>query len=244
MRSKYRKEGAEDGSYTVFIEGDLIDLCVPSKVAIFRDGWADWFNDSSTTKYLDQGVFPNTLEDQLAFYDSLKERARLLLMIKPKALEKVIGVISLSNINFFKRDAQVSIVIGVRRKKQRLYALESMARITQHGFEILGLKRIYAGQAYPGLKGWNKRMELLGYKAEGINRKAFVKGEKVYDTISLACHREDYYKIKDIRNGQYWPGHEKMQELVDSLPEKGFAEIIDHLIFDAGNEYFSRLKYF
>ena len=63
--------------YSVFIEGETIDLCVPSKLAIERDGWADWFNDLETTRFLGQGVYPNFKEDQYDFYESLRRRERL-----------------------------------------------------------------------------------------------------------------------------------------------------------------------
>lgn len=243
MRKSNDEMLIKKNAYTIFIKGETIDLCVPSKLAIFRDGWADWFNDRNVTKYLDQGIFPNTVEDQLEFYESLKNKTRLLLLIKPKRRKNVIGVISLSNINFYKKDAQISIVLGIPRKRKNLYALESMARLTEHGFELLGLQRIYAGQVYPGLKGWNKRLELLGYKSEGINRKAFVKGNNVYDTVTIACLREDYLNIKKLRKGKYWLGKQKMQKLIDALPKKGFAEILDNLILDATDKYFSKLKY-
>ncbi|MBW8725914.1 MAG: hypothetical protein JF625_12270, partial [Inquilinus limosus] len=41
----------ETPRYSVFIEGETLDLCVPSEQAI-TDGWADWFNDAKTTRWL------------------------------------------------------------------------------------------------------------------------------------------------------------------------------------------------
>ncbi|MEW6664753.1 MAG: GNAT family protein [Thermodesulfobacteriota bacterium] len=230
-------------SYSVFIEGEVVDLCVPSTLAIQRDGWADWFNDQETTKYLDHGLFPNMVEDQIDFYETLRQRKRLALLIRPKNAERAIGVISLSNINMFQRSAQGSIVIGERAGDKNLFALESFARITSHAFEVMGLERIYAGQVFPGLKNWNKRMELLGYKAEGINRKGFVRGHSVFDTISLSCLYEDYLSIKRLRKGNYWLGQQRMLELVDTLPEHGFAEILHDSIAKLRNDYFSTIQY-
>ena len=31
--------------YEVFLEGELIDLCIPSVTAINEDEWAGWFNN-------------------------------------------------------------------------------------------------------------------------------------------------------------------------------------------------------
>jgi hypothetical protein len=118
-----------------------------------------------------------------------------------------------------------------------------MAIMTEHGFEKIGLERIYAGQAFPSLKNWNKRLELLGYRSEGIMRKAFIKGHWVSDTVSLSVIFQDYIKIKELRNGQYWLGEKRMNELIDALPTEGFAEILNSLIEKAQDEYFSKLKY-
>ncbi|MDY7034799.1 MAG: GNAT family protein [Thermodesulfobacteriota bacterium] len=237
------EKGQEYHQYSVFIKGETVDLCTPSKSAIINDGWAEWFNDDETTKYLDQGIFPNTIEDQLEFYEGLKEKTRFLLLIKAKRKRRVVGVISLSNINMFKRMAQISMVLGVREKNKTFYALESMARVGEHGFEKIGLERIYAGQAFPALKKWNQRLELLGYRSEGIGRRAFIKGRWISDTVSLACIYEDYLRLKELRKGKYWPGEKKMEELIKALPEQGFAEIVNSLISEASEKYFNSLKY-
>ena len=50
--------------YEIFIQGETMDLCVPNEKAVLEDGWGSWFNDPKTTRYIDQGIFPNTTEDQ------------------------------------------------------------------------------------------------------------------------------------------------------------------------------------
>ncbi len=236
-------EGHEARQYSVFISGETVDLCAPSKKAVFEEGWADWFNDEETTRYLDQGIFPNTIEDQLDFYESLKEKRRFLLLIKAKSRNLIVGVISLSSINMFKRNAQIAMVFGMKETGHTYYALESMARVTEHGFEKMGLDRIYAGQAFPALKNWNQRLELLGYRSEGIGRRAFIKGHWVSDTVHLAVLYDDYLQLKKMRDGSYWPGSKKTAELVRSLPKKGFAEILDETIKNESEKYFNSIQF-
>ena len=48
-------------------------------------------------------------------------------------------------------------------------ALESVALLIDYGFEGLGLRRISCGQ-HVELKGWQNRLELLGFKLEGIQK--------------------------------------------------------------------------
>ena len=78
----------------VFIEGELVDLCIPTPEFAKNSEWYSWFNNPETNKYLDQGAFPNTREDELLFYQTEHNR-RLLLVVTDK--ESVpLGVISLS----------------------------------------------------------------------------------------------------------------------------------------------------
>ena len=230
--------------YSVFIKGETIDLCVPSRLAIEKDGWADWLNDLENICFLDQGVFPNFVEDQYEFLDSLRDRSRLALLIKPKKIESVIGIVSLSNIKWVSRSAQIAIVIGRRDESTRgkLYALEAMARMTEHGFETLGLDRIWAGQAYPGLKKWTKHLELLGYRTEAVLRKAAVKGRMISDSVMISCLVGNYISIKKLRRGHFWLGVKRTKILLDNLPDKGFTERIDMLMRAEEEKYFKELK--
>jgi hypothetical protein len=117
-----------------------------------------------------------------------------------------------------------------------------MARLTAHGFEELGLWRIAANQVYPELKNWNKRMELLGYRAEGIARSQFVKGHVRKNNIILACLYDDYLGIKTLRAGAYWLGYERMMQLVKMLPKKGYAEVLEEEGRRLSDRYFAALK--
>lgn len=230
--------------YSVFIRGETIDLCVPSRLAIERDGWADWFNDLENIRFLDQGVFPNFIEDQYEFLNSLRDRSRLALLIKPKDRKNVIGIVSLSTIKWVARSAQIAMVIGRRDESTRgkLHALEAMARMTEHGFETLGLDRVWAGQAYPGLKKWNKHLELLGYRTEAVMRKAFVKGRMVSDAVMISCLFENYREIRRLRNGRFWMGARAMKDLLDNMPADGLVERLDALIREETEKYFKELK--
>ena len=208
-------------SYVPFLEGETVDLCVPTKEAI-RDGWADWFNDARTTTYLCQGVFPNTVEAQERFYEGLQNGSRLALLVCGKGGEDLWGTISLSTIDWVARSAQIALVLSTAKRPQ-LAALEAMALMTRHGFETLGLERIWAGQAYPNLAKWGRRLEVLGYRAEGFIRRGFAKGRRVHDTVMISVLYEDYAQICGKRD--YWPGAEEIRKLLSLWPS-GLSERI------------------
>ena len=49
----------------VFIEGELVDLAIPTEDFAAGDTWYKWFNDKNINKYLEQGLFPNTQKSQI-----------------------------------------------------------------------------------------------------------------------------------------------------------------------------------
>jgi len=208
-------------TFDVFIEGEVVDLCVPSDEAWVLEQWYHWFNDPETTQYLEQGVYPNTIKSQKKYYESIVDsKDRIVLLIKPKKNDYFVGVVSLSFIDFYRRQCFFSMVIGRHDNvpDSIFYAMEAKCRMTEHAFEKLGIERINSGQVVDLIK-WQRWQILFGYQMEGILRKHFRKGNKSLDVITSSCLIEDYLKIKVIRNGSLWPGKSKLFELLKVLPE-------------------------
>lgn len=208
--------------YDVFIEGEVIDLCVPSKAQWIIEQWYRWFNDQEVTKYLRQGVFPNTTEKQEKFYESLLDSDdRIALLIKPKAEDYFVGVASLSSIDCNQRQCDFAMVIGKQdgMTDSMFYAMEAKCRMTEHAFEAVGVERINSGQVIELIR-WQRWQILLGYQIEGILRKKLRRGNKVWDQMMSSCLLEDYLTLKEMRKGTLWPGKAKMFELLKMLPEE------------------------
>jgi hypothetical protein len=116
-------------SDSLFLAGETIDLCIPTREDIECGGWFRWFNDPKTTEYLMlEGVYPNTVEAQIRRYESwVSDLTRLMCLIRPKGSDRPIGVVSLSQIDHRVRRADINLVKGVRTPDHKLYALEAMA---------------------------------------------------------------------------------------------------------------------
>ena len=203
-----------------FIQGETIDLCVPNVDESVIEVWSQWFNNSETTRYLDQGVFPNSIDDQKAFLElTRRKKDRLLLLIRPKGANYYAGVASLSFINFETRGCGIAHVIGKRVDDidSLFYSLEAKCRLTEHAFEKLGMQRIESGQAVD-LKEWQRIQTLFGYRVEGIKRNYFRKGQYVADCVVTSCIFEDYLRLKKKRGGNLWPGKNKLFKMIKKLP--------------------------
>ena len=229
-----------DEAYEIFIGGETIDLVIPSVDAISRDNWHSWFNDPEITRYTDHGLFPNTPQKQIDFLSSLQKPdcRRLVLLIVPKGVDEVVGVVSLSNINYIHKSAETAVIIGKRpsAKKSMFWAMEAKARIVQHGFEKIGLRRIGGGQAMP-IAVWQNYQLLFGFRPEGVKRASFTKGHEVFDCITSSCTYDDYLRVKNLRKGNYWPGAANLLRMMRSVPKASIATLVQVAINDVVDNF-------
>lgn len=230
-------------NYENFLDGEIINLCVPNERAITKNGWSEWFNDIKNLTATQHGIFPNNKAKQFSILNSLAiDKSKILLMVCDKSSKDAFGVISLQNIDFQQKSAEVAINISKTSKQitSPFATLEAMALITEHAFETVGLKRIYGGQAYPQLASWNKMMEIIGFKSEGIARKSFVRGQNIQDKVFFACHYSFYLKLKASR-GSLWGSLKIIKSAMAKQPKKSFAEKLDKKISKEEKSHFNFL---
>jgi RimJ/RimL family protein N-acetyltransferase len=226
----------------VYIKGEVMDLCIPTEEFAKKSDWYSWFNSADISRYLEQGVYPNTPDRQVDFFNNIEED-RLVFIISNK--NTYIGVISLSFINLNKKTANVAIVVNSMKdiKMAPFISLEAMARITEYAFNVFGLNRLEASQHSDlgGWRRWQQRMELIGYKLEGVHENKFIKGREVSDTLSLACTYDDYMNILNNRDGGLWDTCEKMKGRIAKLPRKSYMDIMYNLIKEERKKYYENI---
>lgn len=223
-----------------FYSGETINLVVPTPEHARDSSWADWFNSQKTTQHTTHGLLPNTREAQQQFQQELSAGSRLALLITTKTSPEPVGIVSLSSIDLRRQTAAIAIIMDTEGEIPRspFAALEAMAILTEHGFDVLGLRRIEAGQVFPALSRWNRMLELLGYRSEGFKRQAFRRGHSVSDEVVMGVLFEDFTELKDRRDGVFWPGSSTINAELKALPAEGFAEVLFRAIKRAEAEYF------
>ncbi|MGB7403211.1 MAG: GNAT family protein [Arcobacter sp.] len=187
----------------VFITGDLVYLRYPDIHKDVIDGrWAEWFNDDSITKYLYHGVFPNTKDKQVEIVKSnLDKSDMVLLSIVEKQSDKLIGIVSLKDIDLLNRVAEITIVMG-NEKYIAGAPFEAMALMTKHGFEKLNLNKIQAGQ-HVGLWKWINTLELIGYRLEGFIKSTHIRFGQISDSVRVGIDSKTYFDLLQQRDGNY-----------------------------------------
>ena len=230
---------------SIFIAGELVDLCTISSDSKTLKKWSSWFNKREITKFVSHGAFPSNEETQREYFEGIhNDRTRVTVLIKPKKKEEFVGVASLSLIDLTSRECHFSMIIGERTAESDsiFYGMETKSLLTEHAFEILGVDRINSGQVIDLIE-WQKWQILFGYQIEGLLRKKFRKGYRLYDVLMSSCLLEDYLKIKKIRGDKFWPGKKKMFELIKQLPEKTLIDDLIEWLPNQQKKYFNSVTF-
>lgn len=183
---------------SAFISGITIDLR-PLNIADADGDYQHWFNDEETCRLNQHHRYPVSRQELIDFVNDLtSSKNKLVLAVIDKQTFSHVGNVSLQNINYINRSAEVANIIPRSTNKSFLYTLESIKLIVTHGFNELNLNRIYGGtlSKHTAIK---KIVEMLGFSDEGIARKAVYKNGEYLDVLNVALLKEDFLKNENYR---------------------------------------------
>ncbi|MCD5382598.1 GNAT family N-acetyltransferase [Candidatus Gracilibacteria bacterium] len=170
-----------------------ISLVVPEKQDIKL--WYQGVNNIETQKYLGS-MFGQviSLEAEEDYFNKLKNDQSIrqfCIYVKPKS--KIIGNISLMEIDFQNRKANFGIAIFDEKSRGKGYGTESIKLILEYAFEVLGLNKINLG-----FIEFNERAravyEKIGFKYAGTLKQDFYQGGKYYDHILMEIFFDNFKK--------------------------------------------------
>ncbi len=184
----------------IFLAGKIVSLCRPDIELDILDGsWHVWFNRQGLTEFLEHGNYPvSATEEAEIVRAEMSKSSSLILSIVSNTDNKLLGVISIKDINHLRRRGEIAIVTNGSRSPGA--ALEAMALMTAHAFDRLNLQKLYAGQ-HEGLWKWVNTLTLIGYKTEGLRRHHGFRNGMPYDVILTGVIAEDFFKLRMERGG-------------------------------------------
>ena len=133
--------------------------------------YLDWLNDSEVLRYRAPKGFPSTMTSLRRWIEGIPDRGDLVLAICDRHDGRHVGNISLNDIRWIHRSAELSIMMGAKDVWGRGYGGEAIDLLSTHGFRAMGLHRIWAESPNPAFKSVVRR---LGWQHEGSKRKAFL----------------------------------------------------------------------
>jgi len=185
-------------SRDIFLKGGDVILKVLTRKDVLDSGWYGWFNDEELCKTLQKHYFPVTVESQIAFWEQNIQNCtdRIQLGICRIDGGPIIGIISLTHIDFINRKAEMSIVIGDRGAQNMRIFVDSCKLLFNHAFYTLNLNRIYGGSMAKELVMLLCRM--LNCKNEGTLRQDIFKAGQYHDSYLYSVLREDFPKLTSV----------------------------------------------
>jgi RimJ/RimL family protein N-acetyltransferase len=174
----------------VFYTGKHVRLKVLTQQDIHESNWVGWFNNEAMCEYNMHHYYPNTFEAQAKFLDGCITPQKIQLGIVDKAKNEVIcGVVSLSNIDMLHRNCEIAGTMEVEytRKNPALF-LEAYSIMIRHGFEELGLHKIYGGTFRPHVA--QALVRVFNFEIEGVRKKHIFKRNQFHDVINVGVFKD------------------------------------------------------
>lgn len=159
--------------------------------------YTEWFNDFETTDYLGRSGALVTLGGEKKYLEeTANEEANFAIITIDE--NKLIGGISIENINHIKRRGTLGIFIGDKDYREKGYGTEAIRLILDYGFNYLNLNNINLD-----LMEFNERAlacyKKCGFKEYGRRRKCEFLNGKYYDIISMDILAEEF-NVNFIKN--------------------------------------------
>ncbi|MBA3018319.1 MAG: GNAT family N-acetyltransferase [Desulfobacteraceae bacterium] len=156
------------------------------------EGYATWLNNQEITLYMGSGRFPvnyDALKDYISSFQNSKEG--MLLGIFLTTNSKHIGNITLHQIDWLNKFAEVGIIIGDEESHGKGYAIEAIRLVVEHAFNKMNLRKVYAGMVH-GNEASKKAFEAVGFQVEGTLRKHFYLNGKYLDCYRMGLLKSEY----------------------------------------------------
>lgn len=177
----------------VGLKGEKVTLVPPDKTR-HLENVIRWFNDPDVVQYLvlNYGVTRGMEEE---WFDRVQKRETEFVWAILDESGHHIGFTEVDNINWRRRQATTGTLIGEKSAWRKGYGTDAMRVRTRFAFEILGLHRLASGVRIDNIAS-QRALEKIGYKHEGVARKAHFWGGRWYDILLYGMLDEDYFASK------------------------------------------------
>lgn len=168
--------------------------------------FAAWFADLEVTTYIGALGMSFMPEHEERWYNSVVEGNNLkTFVIVVRETNKVIGSVSLQDINVRNGVAELGIAIGEKNAWGKGYGSEAVRLMADYGFTFCGLYSIYLWFVEFNARGAQAYAK-AGFKPAGRIRSSYLIDGQRYDRVLMDCTREDL-------------GPSRLRHLIGLLPE-------------------------
>lgn len=176
-----------------FLTGERIYLR-PVEASDATADYVSWLNDAITTRFMESGYFPNTLDsvaEYIASHSGLRDCLFLAIVLRDG--DRHVGNVKLEPIDWVHRSAEFGIMIGDPAARGHGIGTEATVLVLRHAFDRLNLHRVALGVVadnLPAIRSYEK----VGFREEGSFRQAILREGRFLDLKRMAILAPDFRK--------------------------------------------------
>ena len=155
--------------------------------------YVKWLNDPTVSENIGMDTKITTLESEKEWLKENQNKYNFAIVLKEN--DKLIGNISLIEVDLIHRNAVLGIFIGDDSNRGKGYGKEAIKLLLEYGFNNLNLNNIMLS-VYSFNKRAIKVYESLGFKKFGTRHKSHYFKGKFYDEIQMEILKEEYSEIE------------------------------------------------
>ncbi len=155
--------------------------------------YVKWLNNPTVSENIGMDTKITTLESEKEWLKENQNKYNFAIVLKES--DKLIGNISLIEVDLVHRNAVLGIFIGDDSNRGKGYGKEAIKLLLEYGFNNLNLNNIMLS-VYSFNKRAIKVYESLGFKKFGTRHKSHYFKGKFYDEIQMEILKEEYSEIE------------------------------------------------
>lgn len=176
-----------------FIMGEKLYLRPLGKSDI-NERYLGWINNPEVTEHMATGAFPSTIEKLEEYYRGMTtSHNHVILAIVDKDSHTHIGNITLNDIEWVNRRANLGIMIGDRDFWGKGYGTEATRLMIRYAFDRLNLHKLWLGVNASHTSAI-RLYEKVGFEVEGRSKDGCYRNGTYHDSIIMGITAEKYSK--------------------------------------------------
>lgn len=157
----------------------------PLQASDVHGNYKNWLNDSEVNKYNSHGRFGVTEDKLLKYVNAIYDNNnQLVLAIIDKVTELHIGNISLQNINWIDRNAEIAFLLGEKNYWGKGIMEKAGLLMIKHAFASLNMHRVYCATSSNNM-AMQKLALKLGMQKEGERIQAIFNQGRYFNIIEF-----------------------------------------------------------
>ncbi len=156
-----------------------------------RGLYFQWFNDQEVTRFMYNGIFPNSMKRMREFYSEVEAGKHVVFAICDKRGDRHLGNIGIHRINWRDGIGEYGIIIGDKRYHGKGYGEEATRMVLDYIFGRVGLRRVWLG-VHAGHGRAVAIYKKIGFRTEGRLRKEILTDGRWHDRLVMGIFKDEY----------------------------------------------------